>query len=287
MTGAVQAPRAKVLVALACVICASALACRQPHEPAAPAATTPAPTDKPVGPTGPTGRIRGVVTLLGTPAAARSEAVLQNHDVCGQTVGVTRLVVGKSNGVRHAFVYLDGVKAEGAPVPRAAMQVEQKGCEYGPHTMAIMPGTDLEIVNQDPILHNVHARAATSDGPLTLFNIAQPIPGQRTKLDAPLDKPGVVSLTCEAGHPWMTAHILVASHAYVATTNDAGEFIIDRVPVGTYPIKMWHEGVQLRRIIPSLQRYEWEEPYESTQEVVVTANGETLVNFTIELRKPV
>ena len=34
--------------------------------------------------------------------------------------------------------------------------------------MTIMTGSDLEIVNDDPILHNVHARAATPDGPLTV-----------------------------------------------------------------------------------------------------------------------
>lgn len=82
----------------------------------------------------------------------------------------------------------------------------------------------------------------------------------------------------------MTAYILVARHPYVATTNDAGEFVIDNVPAGSYPIRMWHEGVRLTRVIPSLQRYEWEEPYESTQQVLVAANGETVVHFELELR---
>ena len=84
----------------------------------------------------------------------------------------------------------------------------------------------------------------------------------------------------------MTAHILVAAHPFVATTNAAGEFTIDGVPPGTYTIRMWHEGVRLERVIPSLQRYEWEAPYESTQQVVVTANSESIVNFVMELRKP-
>jgi plastocyanin len=275
--------RAGARGALTFALCASMLACSQSHESAAPPAATEAPAE---APSGPTGRIRGVVTLVGTAPAPRAEAVFQNHDVCGQTVAVTRLAVGRGNGIRHAFVYLDGVKVQGKPVPRASTQVEQKGCEYGPHATTIMPGTDLEIVNDDPILHNVHARTSTPDGPLTVFNIAQPVRGQRTKIDAPLDKPGVVSLTCEAGHPWMTAHILVAAHPYVATTNDAGEFVIDRVPAGTYPIRMWHEGVRLKQIIPSLQRYEWEEPYESMQQITVTPDGETVVNFAMELRKP-
>ncbi len=82
----------------------------------------------------------------------------------------------------------------------------------------------------------------------------------------------------------MTAYILVAAHPYVATTSSSGEFVIDHVPAGTYPIKMWHEGIRLTRIIPSLQQYEYEAPYEATQDVVVAENGETVVNFSLELR---
>ena len=98
--------------------------------------------------------------------------------------------------------------------------------------MTMASGSDLEIVNNDPILHNVHARQAIADGLQTVFNIAQPMRGQRTKIDAPLDKPGIVALTCEAGHPWMTAYILVANHPFVATSGDNGEFVIDDVPAG-------------------------------------------------------
>jgi len=150
--------------------------------------------------------------------------------------------------------------------------------------MTLAAGSNLEIVNNDPILHNVHARQATADGLQTVFNIAQPVRGQRTTVEAPLDKPGIIALTCEAGHPWMTAYILVANHPFVATTGDRGEFVIDDVPAGTHPIKLWHEGVRLSRVIPSLQVYEYEEPYESTQQVVVPANGEAVVNFSLELR---
>jgi hypothetical protein len=150
--------------------------------------------------------------------------------------------------------------------------------------MTLPAGSELEIVNNDPILHNVHARQATADGMQTVFNIAQPVRGQRTKVDAALDKPGIVALTCEAGHPWMTAYIVVANHPYVATSGDNGQFVIDDVPAGTYPIKMWHEGARLSRVIPSMQIFEYEDPYEVTEQVAVPANGEAVVNFSFELR---
>jgi hypothetical protein len=47
---------------------------------------------------------------------------------------------------------------------------------------------------------------------------------------------------------------------------------------------MWHAGVRMTRNIKSLQRYEYEEPYETTQDVTVIANGEAVVNFDLALR---
>jgi hypothetical protein len=83
----------------------------------------------------------------------------------------------------------------------------------------------------------------------------------------------------------MNAFVYVANHPYVALTNENGDFEIKDVPPGTYTIKMWHEGVTLKKIYKNLQLYEYEEPYEMTQQVTVAANGEVSVNFDMELRK--
>src|SRR6266545_1105735 len=110
------------------------------------------------------GRIRGIVSLRGTPPAPRSEPITKDQSVCGSSAPVTRLTLGKANAVRGAFVYLDGMTSEEDARPRLSTEVEQKGCAYGPHVMTLAAGSNLEIVNNDPILHNVHARQATSDG---------------------------------------------------------------------------------------------------------------------------
>jgi plastocyanin len=230
------------------------------------------------------GRIRGTVLLQGSLPSPRSEPIEKDHQVCGREVQVTRLSVGKGNGVGRAFVYLDGVPSRQKPRPRLSLSVGQERCEYAPHVMTAAVGTPLEIVNGDPILHNVHARETTELGPRTVFNIAQPIRGQRTTIETALSKPGIVALTCEAGHPWMTAYVLVADHPHVAVTNDDGEFVLTGIPAGTYGITMWHEGVRLKQIFKSVQQYEYEEPYQIKQEVVVPEGGEATVNFSFELR---
>ena len=117
----------------------------------------------------------------------------------------------------------------------------------------------------------------------------------RTAKDSELDEcrscnggvaaePGIVHLTCEAGHPWMRAYVFVADHPYVTVTGDNGEFVLDDVPVRTRQLTMWHEGIRLERNLKSLQRYEYEEPYERTREVVVTEGAETVVEIELSLR---
>ena len=67
-------------------------------------------------------------------------------------------------------------------------------------------------------------------------------------------------------------------------SDSAGRYVFRQVPPGTYRIKMWHEGVIRKRNIESLQRYEYEDPYEITQEVVVQAGAESVANFDLRLR---
>ena len=250
----------------------------QPNE-ITPALKSPAST----APTGPTGKIRGVVRLMGNAPAPTFERITENQSICGDRAPLLRLAVGKDKGVQHAFVYLEGVQSTEKFRAQQALLVDQKDCQYAPHAMIVPEGSKIEITNSDSILHNVHGQQETDQGSQTLFNIAQPVKGQKTKVETVL-KPGIVFLTCEAGHPWMSGYVFVANHPYVALSGDDGSFVIEGVTPGTYRIKMWHEGVTLKQNIKTLQRYEYEPPYEMTQEVTVQANGEAVVNFDLTLR---
>jgi plastocyanin len=236
-------------------------------------------------PAGPTGTIRGVVRLMGKAPAPSADPIKQDQSTCGNSVSLPRIELGPVNGVKDTFVFLDGVPTDpnAKPAAHVSLLVDQKNCQYVPHAMTVPVGTELEITNSDSILHNVHGNIVGTEGLQTIFNIAQPIKGQHGKTPA-LDKPGIVSLTCEAGHPWMNAYVFVATNPYVAITKDDGGFVIPNVPVGKYQIKLWHEGVTLKQNNRTLQRYDYEDPYEETKEVVVTAAAETAVNFDVTLR---
>jgi len=236
-------------------------------------------------PSGPTGTIRGVVRLMGKAPSPATEPIKADQGICGNSVSLPRIALGKDNGVKDSFVYLEGVSSVPGAEPPAPVSVlmDQKNCQYAPHALTVPVGTELDITNSDDILHNVNGKVIATEGLLPKFNIAQPIKGQHNKTPA-LDKTGIVTLSCEAGHPWMSAFVLVADHPYVAVTKNDGEFVIANVPVGTYRIKMWHEGVTLISNNKALQRYDYEEPYETTKDVTVTANGEVIVDFDFTLR---
>jgi len=266
------------LVALMLAVACLAFGCgvSQPSE---------SPSGKSAAPAGPAGTIRGVVRLTGNAPAPATEAIKTDQSTCGNSVSLPRISLGKDNGVKDTFVFLDSDSAAAnaeLPAP-ASVLMDQKKCQYVPHAMTVPVGTELEITNSDEILHNVNGKIIATEGLLPKFNIAQPIKGQHSKTPA-LDETGIVTLSCEAGHPWMSAFVLVADNPYVAITKDDGEFVIPNVPAGTYRLKMWHEGVTLTSNNKVLQRYEYEEPYETTKDVVVTANGEVVVNFDLTLR---
>ena len=235
-------------------------------------------------PAGPVGRIRGFVRLQGDAPAPTFDPITENQSTCGDRAALSRLAVGKEKGVQNTFVFLDGVKSDENFRPRESLLVDQKNCQYAPHMLVVPVGSMIDITNSDSILHNVHGQQITDEGSKTLFNIAQPVRGQRTTVESPLTTPGIVFLTCEAGHPWMSGYVFVANHPFVAVTGEDGQFVIENVPAGTYRIKMWHEGVRLKRNIKTLQRYEYEDAYETTQDVTVPANGEAMVNFDMALR---
>jgi plastocyanin len=240
----------------------------------------------PIADAGPTGTIRGKVRLVGNMPEQAFEPITkdQGSAVCGDKASLPRLKLGADNGVQNAFVFLDGVKPVQNMQPQKSVLVDQKDCQYAPHSLAVPVGTKLEFTNSDDILHSAVGRQDGPDGAQTLFNIAQPVKGARNLTERALSKPGVVVLTCEAGHPWMFAHVFVADHPYVDVTENSGEFVISNVPVGTHRIKMWHEGVTIRKIHKGLQLYEYEEPYEIVKDIVVEAGKEAVIDFDLELR---
>jgi plastocyanin len=189
--------------------------------------------------------IKGKVTLDGKAPemkeidmSAVKECAAQHADpVTEQTV-----VADDKGNLANVIVAIK--KAEGQELageaPSEPAVLDQKGCMYEPHVVAMMAGQEMVIKNDDPFLHNVHA-LSTVNPP---FNFGQPTKDQEGKklgADAPKAEE-YFRVKCDV-HPWMSAYIGVFEHPFFAVTKEDGTFEIDTKGLadGEYTLTFWHE----------------------------------------------
>lgn len=201
------------------------------------------------------GTIKGTVKFTGTPPEREVLEVNKDKEVCA--VGVKKskdLVVAADGGVEFAVVSLTNI-ATGKAFPEGATVLDQAGCEYLPYVVVVRKGAELEILNSDGILHNIHTYSEKNKP----VNRAQP--KFKKKLTETFSEPEMIKVTCDV-HGWMKGWLAVVEHPYFAITDAGGAFELTDVPAGEYEIKVWQEKLG-----------------ESTQKVTVPAGGEASVAF--------
>jgi hypothetical protein len=98
-----------------------------------------------------------------------------------------------------------------------------------------MRGQQLEILNGDPVNHNVHTESRTN----APWNESQP-PHAKPSFRK-FDSTEVMFPVACSVHPWMRSYIAVSPHPFFAVTGDDGAFELKGVPPGTYTIEAVHE----------------------------------------------
>lgn len=181
------------------------------------------------------GSIVGEVKFSGTPPAAKALKVNKDTQVCGTDKASEELVVGASKGIKNAVVSLGGAKGP-APKPAQKPALDQKGCQFIPHVVVVPAGAEVDILNSDGILHNVHTYSS-ANAPI---NKAQP--KFKKVMTEKFDKPEIIRVQCDV-HGWMLGWIVVGEHAAYAVTDDAGAFKLDNVPPGKHKVEVWHESL--------------------------------------------
>ena len=143
----------------------------------------------------------------------------------------------QSNGtLRNVFVWIkDGLPAARWTPPAESAKLDQNGCVYEPHVLGIMEGQQLEILNNDPVNHNVHAESQINPP----WNESQP-PRAEHKFKRFDSAEVLFPVTCSV-HPWMRSYIGVSPHPFFAVTGDDGTFTLKGVPPGTYTIEAVQE----------------------------------------------
>ena len=181
------------------------------------------------------GTISGAVRFVGTVPPARSVSVTDDADVCGQSREIQTVNVGRGNGLADVVISLvDVTRGAALTQPPAPPALDQRGCRFSPHVILAPVGAPVNILNNDPLTHNVHT-AAFDNRPV---NRAQP--KELHKIEVKFRAPEKVKVKCDI-HGWMSAWVVVIDHPYHAVSDEVGKFVIENVPAGTYQLEIWHE----------------------------------------------
>jgi plastocyanin len=200
------------------------------------------------------GSIVGEVKLAGAAPAPKTLKVNKDTQVCGTDKPSEELVVGPNKGIRNAVVSLGEAKGP-APKPAQKPALDQKGCQFIPHVLVAPAGAEVDILNSDGILHNIHTFSTANPA----INKAQP--KFKKVMTEKFDKPEIVKVQCDV-HGWMQGWIVVTAHGAYAVSDESGAFKLDNVPPGKHKVEVWHETLG-----------------KASQEVEVKAGAPTKVTF--------
>jgi hypothetical protein len=180
--------------------------------------------------------VSGKVSFTGTaPAAEKIKVAADPFCQDKHKEGLERKTVdGTDGGLKDVLVYVKSGLSGTYPPPTDAVVLDQEGCMYKPHMIAVQASQPIKIKNSDETLHNIHPRPTVN----AEFNIGQPRKGMESTKT--FDKKEVmIPVGCDV-HPWMRSYISVLDHPFFAVTDDSGKFEIKDLPAGDYEIEAVH-----------------------------------------------
>lgn len=233
------------------------------------------------------GSVKGTVTLNGPipDPKAYNLVTFPDPEYCGRISNghgwrlLRDFLVNDKGQVKDVVVLLEGVKA-GKPFSLSVPRVEARDCKFLPFTSVVRSGHGVEVVNMDPVMHDIQAyETSMLTGARVLFN--SPLPynqrHHRGNLHAMHDHKAGESLVrqfqlskkrrtfvMQCGfHAYMESWAIAVDNPYYVLTDQDGRFSIDNIPPGTYHLRAWHPSI--KTVIK--------------QQITVKPSGHALMNF--------
>lgn len=192
------------------------------------------------------GTVTGVVKFTGDKPEPKPIAEIAGSAFCkecykGAELPKQETFVFGSNGnddtLQNVLVYVSkGLEGKTFEPPKEPAVLDQAGCVYTPHVVAVMVGQTLEIRNSDATLHNVMSAPRVNPP----FNFGMPVKDGKNErvFKGPEFK---MNLKCFM-HPWMSSYVHVLEHPFFAVTGQDGTFTIKGLPPGDYELTVLHES---------------------------------------------
>jgi plastocyanin len=215
--------------------------CKQAPTPTASAPAAPTVAAHPAPPVNPAtaGSISGVIRFTGQ-APARVPIDISADPACNlpKLAYFTEQIMVLNQHLANVYVYIKSGAPSYTAVPMApAVPLNQKGCRYSPHVIAVQQGGSVIFINSDATVHNVHTMAQQPGNPS--IDISQPA-GSAPRTQVFSTPEIMLPVRCN-NHPWMSAFINVAPNPWFAISGIDGKFTITGVPPGTYTLAAVHE----------------------------------------------
>jgi plastocyanin len=190
------------------------------------------------GPEG--GTLTGIVTFKGTPLKttpfdlAKEPACVKMH--ANERLMDETVVTGPGKGLANVVIYISAGEAATAAVPSNAVAFKQQSCHYNTHVLAIRVGQEIQIINSDPIPHNIH--------PVTKVNRewSRLQPPGTPPFSYAYEKEEFIPVKCNI-HPWMQGYFAVLKTSHFVVTREDGIFRLPDLPPGKYTVTAWHESL--------------------------------------------
>jgi plastocyanin len=186
------------------------------------------------------GTVSGTIHLSGK-APAPVKIDMSMDPVCSITGGdnFAEQYVVHDGKLANVYVYIksgpQAAMSATAPISSPVV-MDQIGCKYVPHVIAVMRGGSVEFRNSDGTMHNIHTMPTGGDQTIDISQGPKGTP-QIKQFNHPEE---MMPVRCN-NHPWMNAFINVSATPFFAVTDPNGHFSISGLPAGTYTLGAVHE----------------------------------------------
>lgn len=153
-------------------------------------------------------------------------------------------VVDPNGGLQYAVIYVsEGLNAAQVQPSTEPVTIDQKGCQYQPHVLAVDTMEKVKVTNSDSTSHNIHPMPKNNSE----WNKSQP-PGSPPFEESFKNEEIAIPVKCNV-HPWMKGYIAVVKGPYAVSGKD-GTFSLANLPPGNYTLTAWHEtfGTQTQKV---------------------------------------